>query len=217
MPLIIAVAHQKGGVGKSTLALNLTSFFTRNGAKSAVVDADAQGSISNLVQSFGENNAYGTVQLIERKSFQSFTELAKLSQYDVLVLDTPPYLSANLNEIFQVADFVLVPTKPAVFDMFAIEGTMEMIEQAKKVKTSLKTGVVINMSATGSKHVEEIRTYLTNKGIMVLKTEIAKRVEFERCLLYTDSIFGSPDEKAKEEISKLGNEIIALIEGDTES
>lgn len=216
MPLIIAVAHQKGGVGKSTLALNLTSFFTRSGAKSAVVDADAQGSISNLVQSFGENNAYGTVQLIERKSFQSFTDLTKLSQYDVLVLDTPPYLSANLNEIFHVADFVLVPTKPAVFDMFAIEGTMELIEQAKKIKTTLKTGVVINMSATGSKHVEEIRTYLTNKGILVLKTEIAKRVEFERCLLYTDSIFGSPDEKAKEEISKLGNEIIALIEGDAE-
>ncbi len=217
MPLIIAVAHQKGGVGKSTLALNLTSFFTRNGAKSAVVDADTQGSISNLVHSFGEENSYGTVHLIERKSFQSFSDLSKLSQYDVLLIDTPPYLSTNLNEIFEIADFVLVPTKPAVFDMFAIEGTIDLINQARKSKTHLKTGVVINMSLSGAKHVDEIKTYLKNKGITVMDTEIAKRVEFERCLLYSDSIFGGNDEKAKEEISRLANEIIAKIESDNES
>jgi chromosome partitioning protein len=214
MPLIIAVAHQKGGVGKSTLALNLTSFFARNGARSAVVDADAQGSITNLIHSFGEQGSYGSVSLIERKSFQTFADLAKIKDYDVLLIDTPPYLSTNLNEIFQVADFVLVPTKPAVFDMFAIEGTIELINQAQKAKPSLKTGVVINMSAAGSKHVEEIKTYLRNKNINVLATEIAKRVEFERCLLYTDSIFGGADEKAKDEITRLGNEIIARIEAD---
>jgi chromosome partitioning protein len=211
MPLIISVAHQKGGVGKSTLALNLTSFFKRNGAESAVVDADAQGSISNLISSFGTDNAYGSVNLIPRNSFKSFTELTKMNQYQVLLIDTPPYLSSNLNEIFQISDFVLVPTKPAVFDMFAIEGTIELINEAKKTKPELKTGVVINMSATGAKHVEEIRNYMKNKGINVMNTEIAKRIEFERCLLYSDSIFSTTDEKAKDEISRLGNEIMDLF------
>jgi chromosome partitioning protein len=211
MPLIISVAHQKGGVGKSTLALNLTSFFKRNGAESAVVDADAQGSISNLISSFGADNAYGSVNLIPRNSFKSFTELTKMNQYQVLLIDTPPYLSSNLSEIFQISDFVLVPTKPAVFDMFAIEGTIDLINEAKKTKPELKTGVVINMSATGAKHVEEIRNYMKNKGINVLNTEIAKRIEFERCLLYSDSIFSTTDDKAKDEISRLGNEIMDLF------
>lgn len=211
MPLIISVAHQKGGVGKSTLALNLTSFFKRNGAESAVVDADAQGSISNLISSFGADNAYGSVNLIPRNSFKSFTELTKMNQYQVLLIDTPPYLSSNLSEIFEISDFVLVPTKPAVFDMFAIEGTIELINEAKKTKPELKTGVVINMSATGAKHVEEIRNYMKNKGINVLNAEIAKRIEFERCLLYSDSIFSTSDEKAKDEISRLGNEIMDLF------
>jgi chromosome partitioning protein len=211
MPLIISVAHQKGGVGKSTLALNLTSFFKRNGAESAVVDADAQGSISNLISSFGADNAYGSVNLIPRNSFKSFTELTKMNQYQVLLIDTPPYLSSNLSEIFEISDFVLVPTKPAVFDMFAIEGTIELINEAKKTKPELRTGVVINMSATGAKHVEEIRNYMKNKGINVLNTEIAKRIEFERCLLYSDSIFSTSDEKAKDEISRLGNEIMDLF------
>jgi chromosome partitioning protein len=211
MPLIISVAHQKGGVGKSTLALNLTSFFKRNGAESAVVDADAQGSISNLISSFGADNAYGSVNLIPRNSFKSFKELTEMKQYQVLLIDTPPYLSSNLSEIFEISDFVLVPTKPAVFDMFAIEGTIELINEAKKTKPELKTGVVINMSATGAKHVEEIRNYMKNKGINVLNTEIAKRIEFERCLLYSDSIFSTSDEKAKDEISRLGNEIMDLF------
>lgn len=214
MPLIITVAHQKGGVGKSTLALNLTSYFSRQAVISAVVDADAQGSISSLIQSFGENGSYGSVKLIERNNFKSFSDLVEMNEYDVLLIDTPPYLSTNLTEIFQISDFVLVPTKPAVFDMFAIEGTIGLINQAKKIKPKLKIGVVINMSAPGTKHVEEIRTYLKNKGIPVLDAEIAKRVEFERGLLYSDSIFDGHDEKAKKEISRLGNEIINLIEAD---
>lgn len=214
MPLIIAVAHQKGGVGKSTLALNLVSFFNRNNIPSAVVDADAQGSISSLVSSFGENNAYGTVNLIPRNSFKTFAELTNLSQYQVLLIDTPPYLSTNLHEIFQISDFVLVPTKPAVFDMFAIEGTIELIREAEKIKPSLRTGIVLNMSTQGVKHVEDFKAHLRSKGVTLLNTEINKRVEFERCLLYSDSIFSGNDEKAKEEISRLGNEIISLIEAD---
>lgn len=213
MPLIISVAHQKGGVGKSTIALNLTSYFARNGAKAAVVDADAQGSISNLIHSFGSENSYGSVNLITRTSFKTFSDLQNITDFDVLLIDTPPYLSTNLTEIFQISDFVLVPTKPAVFDMFAIEGTIELINAAKRTKPDIRMGVVINMSAPGTKHVEEIRTYLKNKDIPLLETEIGKRVEFERCLLYSDSIFGGTDEKAKEEISRLANEIIAQIEG----
>jgi chromosome partitioning protein len=214
MPLIISITHQKGGVGKSTLALNLTSFFNRQGIPAAVVDADAQGSIANLIAAFGENNQYGTVNLIPRSQFSTFADLQKMDKYQILLIDTPPYLSTNLMEIFQVSDFVLVPTKPAVFDMFAIEGTIELLREAQRTKPSLKMGVVINMSMAGSRHTDEIRTHLKSKNIHVLQTEVIKRVEFERCLLYSDSIFAGTDEKAKDDITRLANEIIAQIEAD---
>ncbi len=212
MPLIISVTNQKGGVGKSTLALNLSSYFSKNGVASAVVDSDAQGSIANLVATFGENNSYGSVNLIPRSSFTAFSDLTKKSEFEVLLIDTPPYLSTDLAEIFRISDFVLVPTKPAAFDMFAIESTLELIRKAQKSKPELKVGVVINMSVPGSKHVEEIKTYLRGKNVMVMDTEIVKRVEFERCLLSYDSIFSSADEKAKAEIKNLGEEIIAKME-----
>lgn len=212
MPLIISVTNQKGGVGKSTLALNLASYFSQNGVRSAVVDSDAQGSIASLVATFGEANTYGSVNLIPRKSFRSFLELSDRSDYQILVVDTPPYLSTDLQEIFQISDFVLVPTKPGAFDMFAIESTLEIIRRSQKLKPNLKVGVALNMIAPGTRHVEEIRTYLKGKDVLVLDSEIAKRVEFERCLLTYDSIFASADEKAKAEIRNLAEEIISRLE-----
>lgn len=212
MPLIISVAHQKGGVGKSSLSLNLAAYFSKEGVSCAVVDADVQGSITTLVNAFGEDNKYGLVNLVPRNSFKSFSDLLELDQYQVLIIDTPPYLSTNLTEIFQLSSYILVPTKPAVFDMFAIQGTIDMIEDAKRIKPGIKAGVVINMSNTNSTHNSEIREHIESKGIYCFKTEVMKRVEFERCLGYHDSIFSTSDEKAKAEISALAEELIAQIE-----
>lgn len=209
MPLLVAITHQKGGVGKSSLAAHLAAYFTREGVTCAIVDADAQGSITTLVNLFGENNQYGDLKLIPRSNFESFAELKKLDEYQILLIDTPPYLSTNLTEIFEISDYVLIPTKPAVFDMFAIEGTLQMIEE---VNPSLKAGVVINMSNPNSIHNKDIRKHIEDKDVYCFKTEIMKRVEFERCLGFHDSIFKTSDKKAKAEITALGNELIDQIE-----
>jgi chromosome partitioning protein len=210
MPIIITVAHQKGGVGKSTLAINLTSYFAQTGANCAIVDADAQGSISNLISTFGEGNTYGDIKLVRRNDFKNFKDIAILD-YKLLVVDTPPYLSTNLNEIFSISDFVLVPAKAAVFDILALDGTINLINQAKQINNNLKAGIVINMLINGSSFGKDIRQHLNKKSIPVLKTEIGNRIEFSRCLLNSNSIFSGKDKKAKDEISGLGDEILSII------
>ena len=212
MPILVPVAHQKGGVGKSSLSLNLAAYFTLEGINCAVVDADVQGSITTLVNAFGEDNKYGAINLIPRTAFKTFSDLKNMEDYQILLIDTPPYLSTNLTEIFQISDYVLVPTKPAVFDMFAIEGTIDMIQEAQALNSDLKTGVVINMSNANSIHNSEIRKVIENKGVYCFRTEVRKRVEFERCLGHHDSIFSTTDEKAKDEIRALGNELFDQLE-----
>lgn len=210
MAVIISIAHQKGGVGKSTLAINLSSYFRRNDIDSAVVDADVQGSITSLVQTYGENNQFEDIRLIPRKDFENFTDLEQREE-EVLVIDTPPYLSANLKEIFAISDYVLIPTKAGVFDMFAVEGTLELVEDALESHSRLKIGVVINMTNQTEKFRHEIREHLSAKNIDVFDTEVFKRIEFQRSLL-TGSIYSGNDWKAKAEINSLGEEILSKLQ-----
>jgi len=213
MPLIIAIAHQKGGVGKSTLAANLAAYFRNNGANSAMVDADVQGSITNLVQMYGENNEYGSMKLIARSEYVEFSDLKDRPE-DILFIDTPPYLSTDLDEIFLVADYVLVPTKISPLDMIAIEATLELLDNVKKKKPELVVGIVINLVNSSEGFLEHIKDYLSGRGIIVHKTVIIKRTEFQRSFL-KGSIFESPDKKAQAEIAALAEEIVGSFEAAT--
>lgn len=212
MPIIVAVAHQKGGVGKSTLAANLAAYYTVNGSKSAVVDADIQGSLTNLVETYGENNIYGSINLVPRNEYDRFEDL-KARDEDILFIDTPPYLSTDLDEIFLVSDYVLVPTKISPLDMLAIEATLELLSNVLKVKPSLVVGIVINLVNQSEGFLEKIKDYLKERGrgIQVHDTVVIKRTEFQRSFL-TGSIFETKDKKAQKEIATLAEEIITNLE-----
>ena len=211
MPLIIAVAHQKGGVGKSTLAANLAAYFKKNGTNSAVVDADIQGSITNLVETYGDDNyEYGSIKLVPRAAYREFTDLKKRSE-DILFIDTPPYLSTDLDEIFLIADYVLVPTKISPLDMLAIEATLELLSSVKERKPELLVGIVINLVNQSEGFLDKIKEYLKDKDVIVQDTVVVKRTEFQRSFL-SGSIFESGDKKAQKEISALGEEIVGALE-----
>jgi chromosome partitioning protein len=100
MAKIITVAQQKGGVGKSTLALNLALCFQEE-LKVALVDSDLQGSIHHLKGEFPGISVIGTEQVAEIPKFD----------YDLIIVDTPPYLSNKLLDLFALSSMVLIPTK----------------------------------------------------------------------------------------------------------
>ena len=211
MPIIIAVAHQKGGVGKSTLAANLSAYFVKNGTNSAVVDADIQGSITNLVDTFGENDAFGSIRLIPRTAYDRFEELKDRPE-DILFIDTPPYLSTDLDDIFLNSDYVLVPTKISPLDMLAIEATIELLDDVKEKKPELLVGIVINLVNKSEGFLEHIKEHLKGRGVIIQDTVITKRTEFQRSFL-SGSIFESPDKKAQKEIAELAEDILMKLEG----
>src|ERR1700744_4778547 len=104
MAKIITIAHQKGGVGKSTLAINLALCF-QDQLTVALIDTDLQGSLYHIKEDFPGLSILGGDQL------QNIRELP----FDLIIVDPPPYLSSRLPELFLSADFILVPTKPGFF------------------------------------------------------------------------------------------------------
>lgn len=197
--LIISVVHQKGGVGKTTLALNLAHCFAEN-LRVAISDTDLQGSMSEISE-FMEG--------IDLVSLEQIHAQKKLP-YDILIIDTPPYLTNKLKEIFLLSDFVLIPTKPGYLDALAIRATIALFNEAALEKKSLQGGIVLNMVMHNTSINEEIKELLDGYNFRLLENYLTHRVSFARSPM-TNGIFNSGDEKAKGEVVNVAGEILQIL------
>jgi chromosome partitioning protein len=213
MPLIITLAHQKGGVGKSTLAINLYGYFSQAGYKTALIDIDPQGSITSLLQTFSGEGGRESVTLIERAAFSSYEELRGLIEGEEIVLiDTPPYLSKELQQVLALSHLVIIPCKASPLDALAVVQTLALVKEEQSRNPGLAAAIVLTMTIAGTGFPKQIREHLTRHGLPILDIEIVNRVAYARSLLFSNSVVGDTNQKAREEIVQLGQEIIALLD-----
>lgn len=130
MTKIILCVHQKGGVGKSTIALNLAINLSQS-SKVSILDMDHQGSLLQLDGEFNEIYITNDQHL-----------LSDTTDYDFIIVDTPPYLSNKLPGLILAADLILIPTKAGILDILAITTTLDLI---KREKMDFKALIVFNM------------------------------------------------------------------------
>jgi len=199
MAKIITLAHQKGGVGKSTLALNLALCF-KDQLRVALVDSDLQGSLYHVREDFPD---------LEILAADKVSDIPKLD-YDLIIIDTPPYLSNKLTDLFLISDFVLVPTKAGFFDVMAIRATLALIRFAQAKKPALKAGIALNMIKYRSGVTKDVSELLNDMGTPLLKTMIHDRVSITRSAI-TAGILSGSDQKAKEEFTSLAEEVVDYI------
>ena len=177
------------------------------------MDIDPQGSLSKLVRTFSEQVGREPEHVIERGSFNTYAELLELLEpYDIAVIDTPPYLSNELDAVFEITNAVLVPCKASPLDFLAIGDTLDLIRSAKAKRPDLIAAVVLTMTITGTDFTSNIRRELEKTEFPVLKTEIGNRVAYMRSLLRANTVLGDENKKAWDEIENLGKELISLLQ-----
>lgn len=196
MSKIITISHQKGGVGKSTLALNLAYSFTNN-VNTVLTDIDPQGSTMQLRG------------IIPNLSIIPFNKDIYSRNFDALFIDTPPYLMNEILPIFLKSDLVIIPTKAGVPDIMAIHSTVELVKEAQKSNKKLKAAIVLNMVKPRASITEQAKEQLKEYDLPIIG-EIRDRVAYTNTFL-TGGVLTGTDENAKTEINELTSKILELL------
>ena len=194
---IIAIVSQKGGVGKSTLALNLALYFTTQGVDVAVSDADAQGSLT-AAASFLTSLTFVKPADVWNK---------QVDNLDLIIVDTSPRNDIDLSKLMAVADYVLIPVRPGFFDVLAVKDTVALLAQAQVDRPDLKAGIVLTMVQHRTAVTRDVVAMLETFSVETLPVMIHNRVAYTRSAM-TNGVLGSNDPKAYEEISGLATAII---------
>lgn len=193
MPKIILITHQKGGVGKSTLTFNMASIL-KNDVKTAIIDFDLQGSLY-------KSRANSDIPMLEKEQINNVQNL----DYDFIFIDTPPYLTEDLPKLCKLADVILIPTKTGIYDLLAIEETINIIKQVGKED---KTLIVFNMVKPNTTLTTEMQDAIDNYNIPIAETKISDLVAFTRSAI-THGVEDS--KKAYQQIEGLTREILSKI------
>jgi chromosome partitioning protein len=213
MSLTIAVSSLKGGVGKSTIALNLATCLHRAGHRALVVDADPQGTCRTWAAKAAEVEHDGppVVGIEGRTLRRDLDRVAK--GFDVAIIDSPPRMGIEARAAMLAADLVVMPVIPGAADVWALQETVAVLEDARQLRPELRAYVVLNRSDRTTLAKLAHRA-LADLAVEMLEASLGNRVAFgEATLAGMGVVDYAPQSEAAFDVRRMTKAILTAIEG----
>lgn len=195
---ILAIAAQKGGVGKTTLAMNLAIVAAFDGLPTVVFDLDPQASASSWHDRRIENTGQDQPKVIATpaKRLPQALKAAQNDGYELAIIDTPPNVGGEAVHICRAADLILVPSQPSALDLDAIQASLDIIKIAER-----PAAVVLNKTKpTGALTVDARVLIETAYDFETYPSQVGDRVAFVHAAIEGKGVVETdPESKASVE------------------
>ena len=176
---IITIAQQKGGSGKTTLAVNLATAFLAEGKSVGLLDTDPQGSLGKWFMKRIETHGEDPSLLFSTATAWGISyELRSLcDKVDVVIVDTPPKADSDLRPALRAADLILVPLSSSHVDIWATQDVLDLADRAGK-----RAYIVMNRSRAGTKLGAEVLETVKELEADVMSSSLGNRIVFAEAL-----------------------------------
>jgi chromosome partitioning protein len=206
--MILVVGHVKGGVGKTTLTLNLTIARSAEGHDVLLVDGDEQGTamlFTDLRTTTLGTPGYTAVHLQGAALRTQVRQLA--TKYADILIDVGGRDTGSLRAALTVAQTLLIPLQPRSFDIWAVDQMMTLLTEARAVNPEIRALAVLNAAdAQGRDNQEAIAALTDIAGLQILPLTIGRRKAFPNAAAY-----GRAVTEATPRDAKAGAELSALL------
>ena len=205
--MIFGVLNQKGGVGKTTLSVNLAACLARTGARVLLIDADPQGSALDWAAARQGTSLFSVVGFPRATIHKEISQLGQ--RYDHIIIDGPPRVTDLVRSAIMASDIVVIPVQPSPYDIWAAEEVVKLIAEARIYKENIKSVFVVNRKITNTAIGRDVRDALAAYPIHVLDASVAQRVVFAEAAAQGQAIFEiDPTGPAVAEIEAVAAELM---------
>lgn len=210
MPRVIAILNQKGGVGKTTLAVHLATALVRKKRSVLLIDADPQGSALDWAAARHGEPLFPVVGLPKSSIHKELPTLAK--DYQVVIIDGPPRVYDVARSAIMASDLVLVPVQPSPYDVWAAKEIIDLLSEATVYKPSLQKAFLINRKIVNTAIGRDVADALSEYPIQVLNAAVCQRVAFAESATQGLTVFDlDPEMLASQEIDTVADELLRLM------
>lgn len=207
--MIVGFLNQKGGVGKTTLAVHAADVLARRGKRVLLVDADPQGSALDWAAARRSEPLFPVVGLPKSSIHKELPALVR--GYDIVIIDGPPRVYDVARSVIMASDMVVIPVQPSPYDVWAAKEIVDLFQEGRIYKPALKAAFAINRKIVNTALGRDVVEALAEYSVPVLRTAVCQRIALAESAAAGQTVFETdPNHPAGNEVSAMVDDFLEL-------
>lgn len=221
--MVISIVNEKGGSGKTTLAVNLSARLAEDGDNVLLIDADPQKSTEVFSDMRSQSGLKPLFSNVSRTGVSLGDEIERMNKsFDSIIIDTGGRDSKEMRKAMLKSNLVIIPTIPSQYDVPVLESMLEIYDESRQVNEKLLAFVLVNRASPNPflhKDLENLKEFVTeikiNKGldnVVLLENSLFERQAYRKAVVEGKSIkeFCVENDKALQDFENFYQEILQL-------